>query len=136
MARVAVALSCETEAVAEFERLSRSRSGEVRMAERARIVRLFCAAGATTRSPPRSGSCRMRLGSGAGASPIAASQGFVMRPGQANPPKYGVELRDRILAPHELPPPARVHETARLDSSSRPESNVDAASFGPAYLTK
>ena len=38
MARVAVALSCTAEVMSELERLSRSRSGEVRMAERARIV--------------------------------------------------------------------------------------------------
>lgn len=44
MARVAVALSCEAEVMAELERLSRSRSGEVRMAERARIV-LACLRG-------------------------------------------------------------------------------------------
>src|SRR3546814_5172591 len=44
MARVAVALSCTAQVMAELERLSRSRSGEVRMAERARIV-LACLRG-------------------------------------------------------------------------------------------
>ncbi len=38
MARVAVALSCTTEIMAELERLFRSPSGAVRMAERARTV--------------------------------------------------------------------------------------------------
>lgn len=38
MARVAIALSCTAEVMSELERLSRSRSGEVRMAERACIV--------------------------------------------------------------------------------------------------
>ena len=44
MARVAVALSCTANVVAELECLSRSRSGEVRLAERARIV-LACLQG-------------------------------------------------------------------------------------------
>ena len=38
MARVAVELSCPAEVMSELERLSRSRSGEVRVVERARIV--------------------------------------------------------------------------------------------------
>ena len=38
MARVAVELSCTVEVMSELERLSRSRSGEVRMVERARMV--------------------------------------------------------------------------------------------------
>jgi transposase-like protein len=38
MTRIAIALSCSEEVMAELERLSRSRSGEVRLAERARIV--------------------------------------------------------------------------------------------------
>ena len=44
MARVAVALSCTAGVAAELERLSRSRSGEVRLAGRARIV-LACLQG-------------------------------------------------------------------------------------------
>ncbi|HNG51004.1 MAG TPA: hypothetical protein PLP08_15555, partial [Plasticicumulans sp.] len=38
MARVAVALSCTPEVMDDLERMARSRSGEVRMAERSRIV--------------------------------------------------------------------------------------------------
>jgi len=38
MARVAVALSCMAEVMSDLEHLARSRSGEVRMVERARIV--------------------------------------------------------------------------------------------------
>ena len=44
MARGAVALSCTAEVMSDLERLSRSRSGEVRLAERARIV-LACLRG-------------------------------------------------------------------------------------------
>jgi DNA-binding CsgD family transcriptional regulator len=38
MARIAIGSSCSEEVMVELERLSRSRSGEVRLAERARIV--------------------------------------------------------------------------------------------------
>ncbi|MDA8207155.1 MAG: IS630 family transposase, partial [Thermaerobacter sp.] len=44
MARVAVKLSAPAEVWAELERLSRSRSGEVRLAERARMI-LACLRG-------------------------------------------------------------------------------------------
>ena len=44
MARVAVALSCIAQVAVELERLSRSRSSDVRLAERARIV-LVCLVG-------------------------------------------------------------------------------------------
>ncbi|MDR2155217.1 MAG: helix-turn-helix domain-containing protein, partial [Burkholderiaceae bacterium] len=44
MSRVAVTLSCTPDVMSELKRFSRSRSGEVRMAERARIV-LACLGG-------------------------------------------------------------------------------------------
>jgi transposase len=106
MARVAVALSCTAEVVSELERLSRSRSGEVRIAERARIV-LACLKGQRNDEVAREigvrpntvGVWRRRFAergiSGLGDQP---------RPGA--PAKYGAELRTRILAQLELPPPA------------------------------
>lgn len=105
MARVAVALSCTAEVMAELERLSRSRSGEVRMAERARIV-LACLRGRRNDEvasemgvrPNTVGRWRRRF-----AERGIAGLGDAPRPGK--PPKYGVELRDRILAQLELPPP-------------------------------
>ncbi|NMG56770.1 IS630 family transposase [Aromatoleum aromaticum] len=106
MGRVAVELSCPAEVMSELERLSRSRSGEVRLAERARIV-LACLQGKRNDEVARElgvqpntvGRWRRRF----------AEQGIAglrdaPRPGK--PAKYGVELRDRILAQLELPPPA------------------------------
>jgi transposase len=106
MARVAVALSCTADVMAELERLSRSRTGEVRMAERARIV-LACLSGRRNDEVAREigvrpntvGVWRRRF----------AERGIAglrdeSRPGK--PAKYGEELRARILAQLELPPPA------------------------------
>jgi len=105
MARVAIALSCATEVMGELERLSRSRSGEVRLAERARIV-LACLKGHRNDEVARDlgvrpntvGKWRRRF----------AAQGIAGlrdKPRSGKPAKYGVELRDRILAQLELPPP-------------------------------
>lgn len=106
MARVAVELSCTAEVRSELERLSRSRSGEVRMVERARIV-LACLHGKRNSEiaselgvrPNTVGQWRRRFAE----SGIAGLRD-APRPGK--PTKYGVELRDRILAQLELPPPA------------------------------
>lgn len=105
MARVAVALSCTAEVMGELERLSRSRSGEVRMAERARIV-LSCLHGKRNDEvaaqmglrPNTVGQWRRRF-----AESGLAGLRDVPRPGK--PAKYGVQLRDRLLAQLELPPP-------------------------------
>ena len=105
MARVAVALSCTAEVMAELERLSRSRRGEVRLAERARIV-LACLRGRRNDDvaseigvrPNTVGLWRRRF-----AERGIAGLRDAPRPGK--PAKYGVELRDRLLAQLELPPP-------------------------------
>lgn len=106
MARVAIALSCTAKVMPELERLSRSRSGEVRMAERARIV-LACLQSQRNDEVARElgvrpntvGQWRRRVALGG-----MAGLRDVPRPGK--PAKYGVELRDRILAQLELAPPA------------------------------
>lgn len=106
MPRVAVALSCSAETMAELERLARSRSGEVRMAERASIV-LACLRGKRNDEiarerrlrPNTVGQWRQRFA----ASGLA---GLRDAPRSGKPAKYGVALRDRILAQLELPPPA------------------------------
>ena len=106
MARVAVALSCTAEVMAELERLSRSRSGEVRMAERARIV-LACLGGKRNDKvaseigvrPNTVGQWRRRFAE-------RGLAGLRDQPRPGKPAKYGVELRDRILAQLELAPPA------------------------------
>lgn len=91
--------------MAELERMSRSRSGEVRLAERARIV-LACLRGSRNDEVARElgvrpntvGQWRRRF----------AERGIAglcdeARPGK--PAKYGIELRDRLLAQLEMPPP-------------------------------
>lgn len=106
MARVAVALSCSAHVRAELERLSRSRSGEVRMVERARMV-LGCLAGRRNDEVARElgvrpntvGQWRKRF-----AEHGLAGLRDAPRPGK--PVKYGTALRTRLLAQLELPPPA------------------------------
>lgn len=92
--------------MAELERLSRSRSGEVRLAERARIV-IACLQGRRNDEVAREigvrpntvGRWRRRFA----AHGIA---GLRDEPRSGKPAKYGVALRDRILTQLELPPPA------------------------------
>lgn len=106
MTRIAIALSCSEEEMAELERLSRSRSGEVRLAERARIV-IACLQGRRNDEVAREigvrpntvGQWRRRFA----AHGIA---GLRDEPRSGKPAKYGVALRDRILSQLELPPPA------------------------------
>ena len=106
MARVAVALSCTAQEMAELERLARSRSGEVRMAERARMV-LSCLRGTRNDEiaremgvrPATVGQWRRRFAQ-------RGLAGLRDRPRSGKPAKYGAWLRDRILAQLELPPPA------------------------------
>ncbi len=106
MARVAVELSCTVEVMSELERLSRSRSGEVRMVERARMV-LACLHGQRNDEiaaelgvrPNTVGQWRRRF-----AERGIAGLRDAPRPGK--PAKYGAEVRERILAQLELPPPA------------------------------
>jgi transposase len=91
--------------MAELERLSRSRSGEVRMVERARIV-LACLQGKRNNEVARDlgvrpntvGQWRRRFAE-------SGMAGLRDAPRPGKPAKYGVELRDRILAQLELPPP-------------------------------
>ena len=105
MARVAVALSCTAEVKAELERLARSRSGEVRLAERARIV-LACLSGRRNDEvasevgvrPNTVGVWRRRFAE-------RGLAGLRDEPRPGKPAKYGVELRTRLLAQLELPPP-------------------------------
>lgn len=105
MGRVAVALSCTVEVKGELERMSRSRSGEVRLAERARIV-LGCLRGLQNEEVAREvgvrpntvGLWRRRFAEhGLSGLRDAARSG--------KPAKYGKELRDRILTQLELTPP-------------------------------
>ncbi|HEV6964096.1 IS630 family transposase [Roseateles sp.] len=106
MARVAVTLSCTAEVVAELERMSRSRSGEVRMAERARIV-LACLEGKRNDEVAREFGTRPNtVGQWRRRFAERGIAGLRDEPRPGTPIKHGVELRDRILAQLELPPPA------------------------------
>ncbi len=105
MARVAVAVSCTAHVLEELERLSRSRSGEVRIAERARIV-LACLRGKRNDEvaaemglrPNTVGLWRRRFA-------LRGIAGLRDEPRPGKPAKYGIELRNRVLAQLELPPP-------------------------------
>lgn len=105
MARVAVALNCSAEQRAELVSLARSRTEEARLVERAKIV-LGCLDGKRNDEvgrelgvrPNTVGLWRKRF----------AAQGLAglrdqARPGKA--PKYGTDLRVRVLRQLELPPP-------------------------------
>lgn len=106
MPRVAVALSCTAETMAELERLSRSRIGEVRMAGRARIV-LACLRGKRNDDIAREMSLRPNtVGQWRQRFAARGLAGLQDAPRSGKPAKYGVELRDRIRAQLELAPPA------------------------------
>jgi transposase len=106
MARVAVALSCTAEEMDELKHLSRSRSGEVRLAERARMV-LGCLQGKRNDEVAREVGVRPNT-VGLWRQRFAARglPGLRDEPRSGKPTKYGAELRDRVLAQLELPPPA------------------------------
>lgn len=106
MPRVAVALSCADEVLVELERWARSRSGEVRLAERARII-LACLRGQRNDEvaselglrPNTVGQWRRRFAE-------RGLAGLRDEPRPGKPAKYGAVLRDRLLAQLERPPPA------------------------------
>ena len=106
MARVAVALSCTAQVAGELERLSRSRSGEVRLAERARIV-LACLAGKRNDEVARELGIRPNT-VGLWRQRFAARglPGLRDEPRPGKPAKYGAEMRTRVLERLELAPPA------------------------------
>jgi len=105
MARVAVALSCTAEQRAELMALARSRTEETRLVERAKIV-LACLEGKRNDAvgrefgvrPNTVGLWRKRFA----ATGLAGLRDRA-RPGKT--PKYGAELRLRVLRQLELPPP-------------------------------
>jgi transposase len=106
MARVAVALSCTAEVMTKLEHLSRSRSGEVRLAERARIV-LACLQGKRNDEVAREVGVRPNtVGQWRQRFAARGIAGLRDKSRTGKPVKYGIELRDRVLAQLELPPPA------------------------------
>lgn len=106
MARVAIPLSCEPEVRSELERLSRSRTDEMRLVERAKIV-LACLAG--KRNDEVAAELHVQPATVANWRRRFAAQGLSGlhdQPRSGKPPKYqAAELRKRIIAKLEEPPP-------------------------------
>ena len=105
MTRVAVALSCSAEQRTELMNLARSRTEEARMVERAKIV-LACLEGKRNDEVSRELGVRPNT-VGLWRKRFAARglAGLRDQPRPGKKPKYGAELRQRILRQLELPPP-------------------------------
>jgi transposase len=105
MPKHAPPLECTAETRAELVAISRSRSAEVRMVERARIV-LACldgkeiqqVAGESGVSIPTVSKWRKRFGE-------SGLRGLKDRPRSGKPPTFGPAFRDRVLALLEQAPP-------------------------------
>ncbi len=105
MTRVAVALSCSAEQRTELMNLARSRSGEARLVERAKII-LACLDGKRNDEVSREigvrpntvGLWRQRFAA-------RGMAGLSDQPRPGKKPRYGEALRLRILRQLELPPP-------------------------------
>lgn len=105
MSRIAVALSCEPEVMNELVRLSKSRTDEARMVERARIV-LGCLAG--KRNDVVASELDIRPGTvGAWRKRFAQEgiAGLSDRARSGKPPTYPADLKQRILRQLEEPAP-------------------------------
>lgn len=105
MSRIAVALSCESEAMNELIRLSKSRTDEARMVERAKIV-LGCLAG--KRNDVVASELGIRPGTVSVWRKRFAREGIAglsdrARPGK--PPTYPADLKQRLLRQLEEPAP-------------------------------
>jgi len=105
MARVAVALSCTAEQRAELTALARSRTEEARLVERAKIV-LACLEGQRNDAVGREFGVRPNtVGLWRTRFAAAGLAGLRDRARPGKTPKYGAELRLRVLRQLELPPP-------------------------------
>ena len=107
MARVAISVKCTDQDRRELERLINSRSDELRLIERAKIV-MGCLAG--KRNDEIAAELDIRPGTvGVWRRRFAAEglKGLRDRPRPGKPPRYPVtELRNRLLKQIEQPPPA------------------------------
>jgi transposase len=103
--RVAVALSCSAEQRTELMNLARSRTGKARMVERAKIV-LACLEGKRNDEVSRELGVRPNtVGLWRKRFAARGMAGLCDQPRPGKKPKYGAELRRRILRQLELPPP-------------------------------
>src|SRR4029077_5826573 len=105
MARVAVALTCTAEQRGELMALARSRTEEARPVERAKIV-LACLEGKRNDAVGREFGVRPNtVGLWRKRFAAAGLAGLRDRARPGKTPKYGAELRLRVLRQLELPPP-------------------------------
>src|SRR5580658_394575 len=119
MPRHAAAISCSAEVRAELLAISRSRTQEARMVERARII-LACLEGKENQqvaaeqgvSLPTVGKWRRRFSA-------AGRQGLQDRPRSGKPPTYDAAFRNRVLELLEKsPPPGLAHWDGRTVAES------------------
>src|ERR1039458_781518 len=106
MPKHAAPLECSAEVRAELIAMSRSRTEEARMVERARLV-LACLEGKEIQQVAREMGSSIPTGS-KGRKRFAREglRGLRDRPRPGKPPRYGAAFRDRVLALLEQPPPA------------------------------
>jgi transposase len=105
MARVAVALTCTAEQRAELMAFARSRTEEARLVERAKIV-LACLEGQRNDAVGREFGVRANtVGLWRKRFAAAGLAGLRDRARPGKTPKYGSDLRLRVLRQLELPPP-------------------------------
>jgi transposase len=102
---VAVALSCSAEQRTELMNLARSRSEEARLVERAKII-LACLDGKRNDEVSREVGVRPNtVGLWRKRFAVGGMAGLRDQPRPGKKPRYGEELRRRILRQLELPPP-------------------------------
>lgn len=107
MPRVAIVLTCEPKVVQELERISRSRTEEIRLVERAKII--LCCLSGKRNDEVAAELDTQALTVGIWRKRFAAHglSGLYDKPRSGKPAKYpALELRQRILAKLEESPPA------------------------------
>ena len=106
MPKHAAPLECSAEVRAELIAMSRSRTEEARMVERARLV-LACLEGKEIQQVAREmGSSIPTVSKWRKRFAREGLRGLRDRPRPGKPPRYGAAFRDRVLALLEQPPPA------------------------------
>jgi transposase len=107
MPRVAIPLTCEPKVLQDLERISRSRTEEIRLVERAKII-LCCLSGKRNDEVAAEvGTQSMTVGIWRKRFASQGLTGLYDKPRSGKPAKYqAAELRLRIIAKLEDPPPA------------------------------
>ena len=107
MPRFAIPLTCESKVLQDLERISRSRTEEIRLIERAKII-LCCLSGKRNDEVAvEVGTQSMTVGIWRKRFASQGLAGLYDKPRSGKPAKYqAVELRQRIIAKLKEPPPA------------------------------